>query len=215
MNYHKSIALCLCFFLCTQFAGCNNTRGKTAKEDTTAAAADKFMESLRAKADAAEEYCREHNMNTDFCFLIDMSIHSGKHRLFAWDFKNREVIFSALCCHGIGGGSTQEKPEFSNVSGSNCTSLGKYKLGVRSYSNWGINIHYKMHGLEETNSNAYNRIVVFHSHTPVPDHEIYPHHLPLGWSLGCPVVSDSIMRQADELLKGIDTKEPVLMWIYE
>ena len=219
MNYHKLIILCLSFFICTQFAGCNNARGKTAKKETIEEAAeetlDKSMEFLRAKADTAEAYCREHKMNTEFCFLIDMSIHSGKYRLFAWDFKNREVLFSGLCCHGAGGESTREKPEFSNVSGSNCTSLGKYKLGIRSYSNWGINIHYKMHGQEETNSNAYKRIVVFHSYTPVPDYEIYPHHLPLGWSLGCPVVSDNIMRQADKLLKGVDTKEPVLMWIYD
>jgi hypothetical protein len=54
-----------------------------------------------------------------------------------------------------------KKPVYSNVVGSNCTSLGKYKIGKRSYSNWGINIHYKMHGLESSNSNAFKRHVVF------------------------------------------------------
>ena len=215
MNYYKLSIICLSLFICTQLIGCNNTKEKIEKEEIKEEIVDKSMELLLAKADTAEIYCREHKMNTEICFLIDMSIHSGKYRLFAWDFKNREILFSGLCCHGVGGESTTEKPEFSNVSGSNCTSLGKYKLGIRSYSNWGINIHYKMHGLEETNSNAYKRIVVFHSHTPVPDQEIYPRHLPLGWSQGCPVVSDNIMRQVDELLKEVDTKKPVLMWIYE
>ena len=215
MNYSKLSMLCFLLFFCTQLAGCNNTKEETVEEETEEEVVDKFMELLLAKADTAEAYCREHKMNTEICFLIDMSIHSGKYRLFAWDFKNREILFSGLCCHGVGGESTQEKPEFSNVPGSNCTSLGKYKLGVRAYSNWGIHIHYKMHGLEKTNSNAYKRIVVFHSHTPVPEYEIYPRHLPLGWSLGCPVVSDNTMRQTDELLKGMSTKEPVLMWIYE
>ena len=173
------------------------------------------MALLQAKADSAEAYCREHKMNTDVCFLIDMSIHPGKKRLFAWDFNQKEVLFSGICCHGAGGNSTGRKPEFSNEPGSNCTSIGRYKLGIRSYSNWGIRVHYKMHGLEETNNNAYKRYVVFHSHTPVPDTEIYPLTPPLGWSLGCPVVSDEIMKKVDALLKDIDsTKNPVLMWIY-
>ena len=204
----------LCLFICIQLTGCNNTKGETTKDGIKEEVIDKTMERLLAKADTAEAYCKEHKMNTDICFLIDMSIHSGKHRLFVWNFKKQEVLFSSLCCHGVGGESTQKKPEFSNVPGSNCTSLGKYKLGIRSYSNWGINIHYKMHGLEETNNNAYKRIVVFHSYTPVPEREIYPMHLPLGWSQGCPVVSNKAMRQADELLQEIGTKEPVLMWIY-
>ena len=214
MNYYKLSIICLFFFICTQLVGCNNTKKETVKEETIEEAIDRSMELLRAKADTAEAYCREHKMNTEICFLIDMSIHSGKHRLFAWDFKNQEILFSGLCCHGVGGESTREKPEFSNVSGSNCTSIGKYKLGIRSYSKWGINIHYKMHGLEETNNNAYMRNVVFHSYTPVPDIELYPWHLPLGWSQGCPVVSNNTMQQADEILKQVDTKKPVLLWIY-
>jgi len=103
-------------------------------------------------------------------------------------------------------------PIFSNVSGSYCTSLGKYKLGARAYSQYGIHAHYKMHGLEATNSNAFKRIIVFHSHTPVPTYEIYPQHLPLGWSLGCPVVSDEMMTTVDAMLKA--STSPVLLWIY-
>ena len=169
---------------------------------------------MQPKTEAAEIYCKEHNMNTEICFLVDMSIHSGKHRLFVWSFEEKKILLSGLCCHGMGGKSTVSKPEFSNVSGSNCTSLGKYKLGIRSYSRWGINVHYKMHGLEKTNNNAYKRDVVFHSHTPVPENKIYPRHLPMGWSLGCPVVSDNTMREADKLLKNTNNSKPVLFWIY-
>ena len=188
-------------------------KGKT----TSASASEEkdYTTILQAKADTAEAYCKAHGMNTDICFLIDMSIHPGKNRLFAWDFKQKKILFSGLCCHGMGGGSTARKPEFSNEPGSNCTSVGKYKLGIRSYSKWGIHIHYKMHGLEKTNNNAYNRIVVFHSHSPMPDKEIHPLLLPLGWSLGCPVVSDNTMRKVDELLKDVDVESnPVLMWIF-
>jgi hypothetical protein len=206
----KLIGLFFCLICCLLFVCCNNKeKPSEVKEEK-----DRTMERLQAKADTAAIYCKDNNMNTDICFLVDMSVHSGKHRLFAWSLKENKVLFSGLCCHGKGGKSTSGKPEFSNVNGSNCTSLGKYKLGIRSYSKWGINIHYKMHGLEDTNDNAYARYVVFHSFGPVPDGEIHPFHVPMGWSQGCPVVSDNTMRKADELLKNIDTKEPVLFWIY-
>jgi hypothetical protein len=97
--------------------------------------------------------------------------------------------------------------------GSNCTSLGKYKIGKRSYSNYGINIHYKLHGLESTNSNAFKRQVVLHSYNYVSETEIYPEHLTMGMSLGCPVVANGIMKQIDALLQK--TKKPTLLWIFE
>ncbi len=167
---------------------------------------------LQLKADSAFTYCKANKMDTTFCILIDMKIHSGKNRIFVWDFAGEKILYTGLCCHGVGGESTGSQPVFSNKPGSNCTSLGKYKIGISSYSQWGINIHYKLHGLEKTNNKAFERIVVLHSHKPVPSREIYPFHLPLGWSLGCPVVSDDMMRNLDYKLKG--TKRSVLLWIY-
>ena len=167
---------------------------------------------LQEKADSAAVFCKAKGYNTNFCVLIDMSIPSGKNRLFIWDFQNDTIKHSGLCCHGAGGKSTALKPEFSNVPGSNCTSLGKYKIGIRSYSKWGINVHYKLHGLEKTNDKAFERIVVLHSHTPVPEYEIYPNHLPLGWSQGCPVVNNDIMRKIDKMLK--ESSKAILLWVY-
>jgi hypothetical protein len=112
----------------------------------------------------------------------------------------------------MGLGSTCSSPVFSNEKGSYCTSLGKYRTGERSYSSWGINVHYKMHGLERTNDNAFSRIVVLHSYDYVPEEEIFPEHLPLGWSLGCPVISNKLMTSIDSLLKT--RKKSVLLWIY-
>lgn len=167
------------------------------------------------KAEEALAYARNNGMNTDFCILIDMSIHSGKYRMFVYDFKEQKIIRKALCSHGIGRGdrkSTASRPLFSNEDGSWLTSLGKYRLGARSYSQYGINIHYKMYGLEPTNNNAFKRVVVLHSFTPVPSAEIYPVHLPLGFSQGCPVTDDRTMTYLDEKLKP--TEKPVLLWIY-
>jgi len=170
---------------------------------------------LKDKAVEALDFCKKKGYNTDFCILIDMKVHSGRHRMFVWNFKENKIERQALCAHGCGKDdqrSTGDKPLFSNVNGSYLSSLGKYKLGARSYSQWGINVHYKMHGLESTNNNAFKRIIVLHSHTPVTEREIYPLHMPMGWSLGCPVTDNTTMKYLDGKLKT--TKKPVLLWIY-
>jgi hypothetical protein len=166
----------------------------------------------KKRINEALAFCKKNKMDTSITIMVDMSIHSGKNRIFVYDFKQKEITIEGLCAHGVGGGSTPTKPVFSNKEGSYCTSLGKYKVKGRSYSNWGINIHYKMYGLEKTNSNAFKRIVVLHSYTPVPNQEIYPQTL-FGQSAGCPVLSDGTMRKIDALLKT--KKKPVLLWIYE
>ncbi|MDR2595665.1 MAG: murein L,D-transpeptidase catalytic domain family protein [Fibromonadaceae bacterium] len=170
---------------------------------------------IEEKAKEALSFCKANDCNTDFCILIDMKIHSGKHRMFIYDFKNQGVERKALVAHGSGKGtnsSTGDKPLFSNEKGSLLTSLGKYKIGTRSYSQYGINVHYKMHGLEASNSNAFERIIVLHSFTPLPLEEIYPYHLPMGWSFGCPVTDDETMTWLDAKLKN--AKKPVLLWIF-
>jgi len=168
---------------------------------------------LSKKANEALDFCKKNKMNTDYCFLVDLSIHSGKNRFFIYDFKTQTISQSGLVCHGIGKNSTAEKPVYSNEVGSNCTSLGKYKIGKRAYSNWGINIHYKMHGLESTNTNAFKRQVVLHSYSYVSETELFPTHLTMGWSQGCPVLANGLMKKIDEMLQK--TKKPTLIWIYE
>ncbi|WP_410220424.1 murein L,D-transpeptidase catalytic domain-containing protein [Pedobacter sp.] len=88
------------------------------------------------KLQEAYIFCKKNQLDTAICIMVDMSIPSGKNRLFVYDFKQKKVIISGLCAHGVGGGSTATKPVFSNEVGSNCTSLGKYKVNNRSYSNW-------------------------------------------------------------------------------
>ncbi len=165
-----------------------------------------------SKKQEALQYCKANSFDTSLVVFVDFSIASGKQRFWAYDFQQEKAIVSSLCCHGMGMNSGEENPVFSNENGSYCSSLGKYKLGARSYSQYGIHVHYKMHGLEKTNSRAFERIVVLHSFDPVPSKEIYPLSLPLGWSLGCPVISNEAMTQMDELLKN--RNKPVLLWIY-
>lgn len=80
------------------------------------------------KLSEAYTFCKQNKLDTTVCIMVDMSLPSGKNRLFVYDFKQKKTIIAGLCAHGVGGGSTSTKPVFSNTVGSNCTSLGKYKV---------------------------------------------------------------------------------------
>lgn len=170
---------------------------------------------LAVRADEAYEYAKANDFDLEHAVLIDFGRHSGKNRFFVWNFKENRVEIESLVAHGYGNTgyeSSNQEIVFSNVPNSYTSSLGKYRLGARSWSNWGINIHYKMHGLEPTNDKAYERYIVLHSFKHVPNEEVYPAYLPMGFSQGCPVIDDETMREVDALLQ---TKtKPVLMWIY-
>jgi len=176
--------------------------------------ADKSF-TLAPKAKEAFDYCKKHNYDTDFCVLVDMRIHSGKNRMFIWDFKSDSILNSGLCSHGCGDNpwgadETKKTPIFSNTPDSHLSSLGKYKIGKRGYSQWGINVNYKLHGLDATNKNAYKRYIVLHSWEMVPNQVIYPEGTPEGW--GCPAVSNDMMKTLDKRLKT--TSKPVLLWVF-
>jgi hypothetical protein len=172
-----------------------------------------IMLRLKEKAVLANSYCIENNLNSEACVLIDMKIPSGKKRFFLWDFKGDSVLKSGVCSHGSCGNldnyDSKNAPQFSNIPESHCSSLGKYKIGKRGYSSFGININYKLHGLEKTNDNAYSRFIVFHS-WGISDEEVYPLKISESW--GCPAVSDNFMREIDQVLKS--KKKSVLLWVF-
>lgn len=168
-----------------------------------------------SKAKEALEFCKKNDYDTGFCILVDMRIHSGKNRIFIWDFEKDSSIISGLCSHGCGVNpwgedETKTDPIFSNTSDSHLSSLGKYKIGKRGYSQWGINVNYKLHGLDATNKNAYKRYIVLHSWEMVPSESTYPNGTPEGW--GCPAVSNDMMRILDKKLQS--TSKPVLLWVF-
>ena len=66
----------------------------------------KVEQRLREKAQAGKAYCDKNGYNTNYCFLVDFSIHSGKRRFFVWDFKGDSVKYASLCAHGYGKNST-------------------------------------------------------------------------------------------------------------
>lgn len=164
----------------------------------------------------AKAFCMAQDFNQEYYFLIDLSIPSGKNRFFVYDFKTNKISNQNLVTHGscdqFESNTTKwEKAKFSNKNNSHCSSKGKYKIGKRDYSSWGIKIKYWLHGLETSNVNAVERVVVLHSWDAVDNEEIYPEFSPLSW--GCPAVSNQFMEILDAKLK--QTKKPVLLWIIE
>ena len=136
--------------------------------------------------------------------------------LFILDRNNHKIILSGLCSHGCGDepwglDETKDNPIFSNMPDSHLSSLGKYKIGKRGWSNWGIHVNYKLHGLEESNNNAYKRIIVLHSWEAIKEKEVYPEGSSEGW--GCPAINNEKMKQLDSFLKK--EKTPILLWIFE
>ncbi|MCR6720481.1 MAG: murein L,D-transpeptidase catalytic domain family protein [Chitinophagaceae bacterium] len=108
-----------------------------------------------------------------------MSIPSGNQRFFVYNLKKDSIIHSGLVTHGSCNEYFLEGRKYSNVEGSGCTSLGKYKIGKPYYGKFGL--AWKLHGLDAANSNAYKRYVVLHSHDCVPDAEMEEELLSKPW----------------------------------
>ncbi len=164
----------------------------------------------------ALQFCKEKNMNESYYFLLDFTVHSGRNRFFIYDFKNQKVIEEKLVTHGSCDQFEEnpekwEKAKFDKRVDSHCSMKGKYEIGNRDYSSWGIHVKYWLHGLEPTNATAVKRVVVLHSWDAVKNKEVYPKYSPLSW--GCPAVSNEFMSELDSLLQKQDKN--VLLWIIE
>jgi len=171
---------------------------------------------VHRQAELAQRYCEENNMNTHFGILIDMSIHSGKNRFYLYDYNEKKIMLECLVSHGCGeniwsSDESKSNPSFSNVEDSHLSSLGKYKIGAMGYSMFGVHTKYLLHGLDETNSNACKRDIVFHSWDAISDEEVYPAGTPEGW--GCPAISNDNFRFVHSRLQN--HPKSTLMWIYK
>lgn len=128
--------------------------------------------SLKTKASLLKQYIVTNNFNFEICFLVDMKISSGKNRFFVYDLQKDSVLISGLVAHGNCDDGFQFQASFSNRVSSGCSSFGKYKIGNSYTGRFGL--AYKLYGLDSSNSNAYQRTVVLHSYSCVPEQEVYP-----------------------------------------
>ena len=185
---------------------------KNNKANLPVASAPKVVKSFKTSARLKNyrsgllSYAKQKGYNTNYAFLVDMKLPSGSNRFFVYDFKKDTVVKAGLVTHGYGPGD--QSISFSNVPGSNCTSLGKYKIG--NHYNGRFGLAYKLYGLDSSNSNAINRYVVLHSHACVPGSEVAPQNICM--SQGCPTVAPAFLT---ELRTYLDKAEkPILLYIF-
>lgn len=178
------------------------------KQKTTYKLPDNRSEKLMRKAAAAKIFVERKGYNDKVCFLIDMSLSSGQNRFFVYDLAKDSVRNSGLVAHGNCFEYWLEGRRYSNVVGSGCTSLGKYKIGNSYTGKWGYS--YKLHGLDTSNNNAFERTVVLHSHSCIPETEVSDD---ICQSNGCPTVSPALLVELKKIVNH--SSKPLLLWIYD
>ena len=155
-----------------------------------------------------KEYAILNGYSTKFCFLVDMSLPSGRNRFFIYDLEKGSVVSAALAAHGSCNTTFLSHPRFSNARDCGCTSLGKYKVGEFYKGQYGKS--FRLYGLDNSNSNAFKRGVVIHGHDCVPNEEIYPRVLCN--SFGCVMVSNNFFDRLSAIIQHSD--KSIVLWVY-
>lgn len=170
--------------------------------------AEYSTQQLLLYAIALKQYAKKNHFDTTYIFLGNMAMLSGKKRFFVINLNTMEIEQSGLVSHGRGLGRSRFDKQYSNLEGSKCTSLGRYKIMKKYKGEFGE--AYRMTGLDSSNRNAYSRNIVLHSMGCIPDAEEV---MTMCISEGCPAVSVNFLSS---LKKIIDTrKKPVLLWIFD
>jgi len=207
-----AIALLFGFLLASAawyYSRLNTGKSRTANRTAKSAITPALKSKLNQHADQLLLYARQHGYNTGTCFLIDMSIESGKNRFFVFDMQKDSVLDAALVAHGSCNKSWLSGRQYGNEVGCGCTSLGKYKIGAPYKGRFGV--AYKLYGLDATNSNAFERCVVLHSYYAVPDAEVHPY--PICQSQGCPMVSPVFLNKLAGIINA--SKKPMLLYTFD
>lgn len=206
------ILLCIAFMALSWFTQSGAWKkykaAHPAAASRTALPATTNTDKLLLKAAAAKKFTAAKGYNTNTCFLIDMSLPSGQSRFYIYNMVKDSVEASGLVAHGNCFEYWLEGRRYSNVVGSGCTSLGRYKIGASYTGKWGYS--YKLHGLDSTNNNAFERTVVLHSHSCVAESETSEE---ICQSNGCPTVSPGFLDKLKPIINR--SAKPVLLWIFE
>ena len=185
----------------------NNEEEEDEKEEPTTSPENTTIVNILTKK--ITNYAIQNDLSTEYCFLVDMSLPSGRNRIFIYDLKKNSVIHAGLVSHGSCNETFLARPRFSNATNSGCSSLGKYKVGEFYRGKYGKS--FRLHGLDDCNSNAYKRAVVIHGYDCVPDQEIYPRVLCN--SFGCVMVSYNFFDKISRIIGKAD--KPIVLWIYQ
>lgn len=163
---------------------------------------------MQARIQELAGYAIENNYSTEYAFIINLGLKSGKKRFFLVDLLHATIIKSGLVAHGRGKEKFTLHKEYSNTLGSACSSLGLYKVGPAYRGGFGKS--FRLIGLEKTNNNALSRAIVLHSMRCIPNKEI-PY--PICQSEGCPSLSPEFLEEISPVIKK--SEKPMLLWVFD
>ncbi|MES2774168.1 MAG: murein L,D-transpeptidase catalytic domain family protein [Bacteroidota bacterium] len=156
-----------------------------------------------------KKFAAANGYSTQYAMVIDLGLHSGAKRFFMVRLSDGKALHAGLVTHGSSPSVLQPgERAYSNVEGSLCSSLGRYKIGISYQGTFGL--AYKMHGLDTSNNHAFARAVVLHSHECVPDIETED---AICQSWGCPTISPAFLQTISSYIDK--SSRPVLMEIYD
>jgi len=138
-------------------------------------------------------------LNSSLLAIVDMSVPSGKKRLYIIDMEKTALLINTYVAHGRNSGDVLAS-KFSNKPESLQTSLGFYITENTYVGNNGYSLRLK--GVEKSiNDKAMARAIVMHGAPYVNEH-IAKSTGRIGRSWGCPAVSMQEHKQIIDILKG-------------
>lgn len=175
-----------------------NEEVKISKEERIADRLDEVRSKIKSNS----------KFDKEIVFLIDMKIKSGKKRFFIYDLKNNKILDEGMVAHGSGSETKDHGTlKFSNEPNSKSSSLGKYSIGKFYLGKFGK--AYKLHGLEESNNNAYSRNIVLHHYSAVPYEE---QDYFISNSQGCPMINELFFKKIEKYIDK--SKSSIILDIY-
>lgn len=134
---------------------------------------------------------------TEYMAMIDFSQHSGEKRFYMVN-RTTGIVDALPVAHGAGSDpqNTGYAQYFSNVPDSHMSSLGAYLIQEKYKGKYGNSL--KLDGLERTNLNVRDRVIVIH-----PSNYVKEGAKVQGRSWGCPAIPQAwIKRVLERLANG-------------
>ncbi|MCG7199805.1 murein L,D-transpeptidase catalytic domain family protein [Marinobacter pelagius] len=131
--------------------------------------------------------------------VIDFSLPSSQERMWIFDVRTGDLLLRDLVAHGRKSGNFRSTA-FSNVEGSNMSSIGLFRGSESYYGKHGYSL--RLDGLEPgVNDLARQRAIVIHGADYVSDSWVDQYGR-IGRSLGCPAVDNQVIEEVVDSLKG-------------
>jgi hypothetical protein len=126
-----------------------------------------------------------------YFIIIDYRKDLFSKRLWLYDVKNDDILMNTHVTHALNSGLIYCN-KTSNKSGSELSATGSFATGEKYVGNYGRSM--RIRGLEQTNSNAFKRAIVFHPNNVKYKGFKIPSWIAL-YSKGCFALNDKLLDQ--------------------